>query len=142
MTDELLPDPSTPFGERVARRLRDDPVVWLTTVGAGGAPRPNPVWFLWDGETFLVYNAAHARRLRHIVARPLVALNFDRDDAGSVIVANGLAALSPGEPPAHRAPAFMAKYGPRMAMGPERWAEAFPVALRVRPMRVRGHLGG
>ena len=36
-------DPSTPFGERVRRRLRDVVVVWLNTVGADGTPQPNPV---------------------------------------------------------------------------------------------------
>src|SRR5438132_1268065 len=31
-----LPDPSTPFGERVARRLREERLIWLTTVDARG----------------------------------------------------------------------------------------------------------
>jgi PPOX class probable F420-dependent enzyme len=65
----VLPDPSTPFGERVAQRLRDDPVIWLTTVGADGTPQPNPVWFLWDGESFLTYNRADAKRLAQIKRR-------------------------------------------------------------------------
>ena len=45
----ILPPPETPLGEHVARRLRDELIVWLTTVGADGTPHPNPVWFLWDG---------------------------------------------------------------------------------------------
>jgi hypothetical protein len=39
----VLPDPATPFGERVARRLREEAVIWLTTMGADGTPQPNPV---------------------------------------------------------------------------------------------------
>jgi hypothetical protein len=46
-------DESTEFGARVARHLRDEIVVWLTTVTPRGAPLPMPVWFVWDGaETF------------------------------------------------------------------------------------------
>ena len=33
MTADLLPDPATGFGERVRQRLRDEQVIWFTTVG-------------------------------------------------------------------------------------------------------------
>jgi PPOX class probable F420-dependent enzyme len=49
-------DTSTPFGQRVVQRLREDVVIWLTTVRADGTPEPSPVWFLWDQETFLIYS--------------------------------------------------------------------------------------
>jgi hypothetical protein len=42
-------DEGTEFGARVARRLREEQVVWLTTVTPAGAPLPRPVGFLWDG---------------------------------------------------------------------------------------------
>ena len=45
----VLPDPSTTFGARVERRLRDEPVAWLTLVDPRGTPQPAPIWFLWDG---------------------------------------------------------------------------------------------
>jgi len=41
----VLPDPTTPFGERVARRLREEPVIWFTSTSRDGTPQPNPVWF-------------------------------------------------------------------------------------------------
>ena len=44
-----------------------------------------------------------------------------------------------GEPPAHEAPDFMAKYGGLMARDPEEWGRLFSVALRVRPSAARGH---
>ena len=43
----VLPDTTTPFGRQVARRLQEEPIGWLTTVGADGTPQPNPVWFFW-----------------------------------------------------------------------------------------------
>jgi Pyridoxamine 5'-phosphate oxidase len=80
MQQELLPDPTTPFGERVHRRLREETVIWLSTVARDGTPEPNPVWFLWDGDTFLVYSVAGAHRLRHLRSRPQVALHLDRTE--------------------------------------------------------------
>ena len=59
--DSVMPDPSTPFGERIARRLREEHLIWLTTVDAFGTPQPNPVWFLWDGDTVLIYNCNDAK---------------------------------------------------------------------------------
>ena len=66
----VVPDESTPFGQQVARRLREDLIGWLTTVGIDGTPQPNPVWFLWDNEKLLVYNRTDARRLVNIRRNP------------------------------------------------------------------------
>jgi PPOX class probable F420-dependent enzyme len=139
----VLPDPSTPFGERVRTRLRDDTIAWLTTVGDDGTPQPNPIWFLWDGETFLVYNRADAHRLRHVRARPRVSLNLDGNGTGGdIVVVTGRAEVVEGEPPAHEVPDYVAKYGARIraiAGSPEAFAAVYPVALRIHPTRVRGH---
>ena len=143
MSSDVLPDASTPFGERVRSRLRDDIVVWLTTVGDDGAPQPNPVWFLWDGETFLVYNRADAQRLRHVRTRPRVALNFDGNSrGGDIVVVAGRAELTTGEPASHEVPQYVAKYGERMttvAGSPEGFSLAYPVPMRIHPLKVRGH---
>ena len=72
-----FPDPATEFGARVRRRLESEQVAWLTTTAADGTPQPNPVWFLWDGATFLVYSLSDAARLSHIARNPHVSLNFD-----------------------------------------------------------------
>ncbi|HEY0814846.1 MAG TPA: pyridoxamine 5'-phosphate oxidase family protein, partial [Pseudonocardia sp.] len=82
----VLPDPSTDFGARVARRLAEEPVAWLTVVDGAGAPQPAPVWFLWDGESVLIYSLATAKRLEHLRARPRVSLNLDGNGQGGDIV--------------------------------------------------------
>lgn len=140
LRDPLLPDPGTPFGERVHRRLREEPVIWLSTVARDGTPEPNPVWFLWDGDTILVYNVAGAHRLRHVRSRPQVALHLDRTatEVGAIVV-TGLAEVVEDHPPADQVPAWVAKYGDLMSSSPRAWATRFPVALRVRPTKVRGH---
>ncbi|MGI8476026.1 MAG: hypothetical protein ACR2OO_06625 [Thermomicrobiales bacterium] len=38
-------DASSEFGRRAAKRLAEDQIVWLTSVGGDGTPQPNPVRF-------------------------------------------------------------------------------------------------
>ena len=140
-----LPDPSTPFGERVARRLRDEPLIWLTTVDAKGTPQPTPVWFLWDEatSTFLIYSRADAKRLTHMQQNPRVALNLDGNGrGGDIIVITGRAQVSSGDPPAYQVPAYVEKYREYIARSfttAENFASLYPVALRIHPTALRGH---
>ena len=140
MTGEVLPGASTPLGAWVRERLREDPIAWLTTVDARDVAQPNPVWFLWDGESILVYNLAKARRLVHIRRRPQVTIHLDtHGQGGDAVVLIGVAEIVPHEPPADKQPAFFSKYRDRMDIGPEQWARTFPVALRIRLARFRGY---
>jgi PPOX class probable F420-dependent enzyme len=138
----ILPDPTTPFGERVARRLREEIVIWLTTTGADGTPQPAPVWFLWEGETFLIYTLTNAKRLAHIERNPHVALNFDSDGSGGdIVVFTGEAHRAPDETPADQNPAYAEKYRASIAnefQTAANFARGYPVALRIRPSKVRG----
>ncbi len=143
MTPFTLPSPETPFGRRVARRLRDSVVAWLTTVTADGTPQPNPVWFLWDGSSFLIYSLSGAARLENIARSPRVSLNFDSDGrGGDIIVFTGNAQVAPDEPPADQNAAYLAKY--RTAIdasfgGPAAFAARYSVPIRITPLKVRGH---
>lgn len=140
-----LPDPSTPFGERVARRLRDERLIWLTTVDAKGTPQPTPVWFLWDEttSTILIYSLKDAKRLAHLQHNPRVALNFDGNGrGGDIIIITGEARVSSDDPPANHLSAYVEKYRDFIARGfstAENFASKYPVALRIRPLALRGH---
>ena len=141
--DSVMPDPTTPFGERVARRLRDEPILWLITTGADGTPQPNPVWFLWDGSSVLIYSLAAAARLAHIRRNPRVALHFEGNgQGGDIIVLTGEARVTPDDPPADQVPAYVEKYQAFIARSfgtAAVFAGRYPVALRVTPTKVRGH---
>jgi PPOX class probable F420-dependent enzyme len=141
-----LPDPSSPFGEQVTRRLRNEPVIWLTTVDAKGTPQPTPVWFLWDEatSTFLIYSRADAKRLAHMQQNPRVALNFDGNGkGGDIIVITGQVKISSDDPPADQLPTYVEKYRGFIAQlpysTPEKFASVYSVALRVHPLVIRGH---
>jgi PPOX class probable F420-dependent enzyme len=136
--------PEGEFGDRVRRRLTEQQVIWLTTVGADGTPQPNPVWFLWDGaENVLVYNRDDANRLTHVAARPQVALNFDGNGrGGDIVVLAGTAERIAELPGAHENADYLAKYGDAMARvsgSRERFGLDYPIALRISLRRVRGN---
>jgi PPOX class probable F420-dependent enzyme len=138
----MFSDLSSEFGGRIASRLRNEQVIWLTTVGRTGTPQPNPVWFLWDGETFLIYTQPTAYKLRNLRYNPRVALHFDSgEDGEDVIVFTGTAILDESAPLAHNNPPYLEKYRDGIAsieMTPESMGDSYSVAIRVRHDKVRG----
>jgi PPOX class probable F420-dependent enzyme len=146
MSADVLPDPDpdSDFGRRARARLRDDRIIWLTTMGADGTPQPNPVWFVWhDPDRVVVYCQPGALRLRHIAARPRVSLNLDGDDrGGDIVVLAGSALIDPSLPSADADPAYDAKYADPMANvsgSAAQFAASYSVGVRITVDRVRGH---
>src|SRR5437763_14842184 len=104
-------DTSSEFGARVAQRLADEPIGWLTTSGPGGAPQPSPIWFLWDGTTALIYSQPNTPKLRHIAANPRVSLHLDGDGrGGNIVILTGEARIEEATPAADQNAAYIAKY--------------------------------
>ncbi len=136
-------DPTTDFGARVAAHLADDQVVWLTTVRADGRPEPSPVWFLWDGESVLIYSQDNTLKVRNIAARPHVSLNFNATfHGGDVVVISGHAEIAPDAPRCHDVPAYVTKYADgieSLKVTPQGFGDDYRVAIRVTPTHLRGH---
>ena len=134
-------DPSNQAQARAAERLRDEHVAWLTTVRADGQPQSTPVWFLWDGRTFLLYSQPGAQKVRNVTANPKVSLHLGDDGAGDdVVTFEGTATVEPGTPRADRVEEYLAKYQTAIeALGyePGPFARTYSMAIRVRPTRVR-----
>jgi PPOX class probable F420-dependent enzyme len=138
----MLIDTSSEFGQRAEKRLRDEVVVWLTTVRPDGTPEPSPVWFFWDGSTALIYSQPNRTKLRNIGRDPRVSLNFNStNDGGDVVIFTGEARVDSGAPPANQHPKYLAKYDQHIAgigMTPASFAAAYSVAIRVTPTKLRG----
>ena len=104
-------DTSTGAGGRAARRLHDEEVVWMTTVRAGGQPQSVPVWFLWDGEGFLIYSRPGKQKLENIARNPRVGLNLNSSaTGGDVVRVEGTAEVGESAPPAGEVDAYVEKY--------------------------------
>ena len=135
-------DLTTDFGKQVERRLKDEIVIWLTTVRSNGTPEPSPVWFYWDGATALIYSMPGKTKLKAIAANPRVALNFNSTATGDdIVVLTGEARIDSDAPQADQHPAYLAKYRQPIAgigMTPEHFAKGYSVAILVTPTTMRG----
>ena len=136
-------DTSTDFGTRVARRLLEERIVWLTTVRADGRPEPSPVWFLWDGEAIVIFSQPDTVKVRNIAARPNVALNLNSDYyGGDVVVIAGEARIIPDVRAADAFPALVEKYRENLdnpgSVTTEQFTSEYSVAIQITPTRLRG----
>ncbi len=126
----------------MARHLREEVVVWMTTVTPAGAPLPMPVWFHWDGGENVAMYSRPGARVRNIEANPRVSLNFAGDGGGGdIVVLSGTAVAHAGQP-AHEDRDYLEKYNEhiaRIGMTPETFAERYSVPVRVKLVRLRGH---
>jgi PPOX class probable F420-dependent enzyme len=123
------------------KRIETDEIAWLTTVTDSGAPAPNPVWFVPDGEDLLVFAQPGSGKARNIAARPRVTLHFEtRDPAGSdVIVIHGSATLEHGVKGSVQ-PGYLAKYAavmPQIEFTVEDLDNDYDTCIRITPSRVR-----
>jgi PPOX class probable F420-dependent enzyme len=136
-------DESTEFGARAARHLREEVVVWMTTVTPRAAPVPRPVWFIWDGAETVVMYSQPKLRIRNLESNPRVALNFDGDgDGGDIVVLSGTAAVDGDLPAANDNPDYIAKYDDhiaRLGMTPDTFAREYSVRVRIRLTGLQGH---
>ena len=134
-------DWNSDLGQKLAKRLRDEQVIWLTTVRQNGAPLPTPVWFVWDSESFLVYTQPGSAKLKHIAANPHVSFNLNSDEwGGSVAVFTGDITVQEDEPPSYENAAYVEKYQhgiKDLGMTPESFAAEYSVALRMWPKHIR-----
>lgn len=128
-------------GVRAEARLRVELVAWLVTVDAHGTPAPTPVWFLWDGETVLIYSQPEKPKLRCLASNPRVALALRTDERGGALaVITGKAAVDAAAPPADQLAAYLEKYRTEIALigsDPAAFAAEYSVPIRIRPTRLR-----
>ena len=133
---------NTKFGRHVKRRLKSEQEIWLTTVDKHGNPQPRPVWFYWDGETFLLYSQPHAHKVKHIARNPNVVLHLNSTtEDGGVVILHGLAERDGNAPAPIKHRAYFRKYKQGIQdidMTPEQFAREYSTAIRVTPTTMRG----
>ena len=137
-----MPDFNSKIGRTIKRRLKQEQIIWLTTLGAHQTPQPRPVWFHWDGETVLIFSQSAAAKVRHITRHPRVALNFNTDSQGGavgVLIGEAQISREPVEP--KRMKAYLRKYKlgiQSLGMTPAAMTQDYPIAIRVTPLTIRG----
>ncbi len=123
---------------KAEKRLREEVVIWFTTVTPGGAPISNPVWFYWDGEEIIVYSQPGSNRVHNLQKNPRVSLNLQGVDGlgSNVLIIQGEARLTPGNRSAP--PGYWDKYRKLLeTMTEEQMLAEYSVEIRIRPTKVR-----
>jgi general stress protein 26 len=59
-------DLTTKLGRAAKRHLKNEYVIWLTTVDSNLAPQPRPVWFLCEQDSCLIFSKPNAHKVKHI----------------------------------------------------------------------------
>ncbi len=133
-------DRSDPAAAHAAARLESARVAWMTTVAGDGTPQPSPVWFIRDGDEFLIYSL-ESTRVRNVAARPRVSVHLDGNGlGGDIVVVEGTARIDRDAPSAAHNEAYLAKYRPVMdehGWTPEWFAGRYSVPIRIEATKYR-----
>src|SRR5690349_12857681 len=70
-------DMSDPRQAHTAERLRAEEILWLASVRPDGRPHLVPVWFLWEGETILIFSKPENQKIRNLRQNPAVSVSLD-----------------------------------------------------------------
>ena len=138
-----MADKESKLESKARKFIKQEYAVWLTTIGANLTPQPQPVWFIWDKDSFIIFSQPQARKLNHIQQHPNVSLHFnaDKDIDQDVIIYLGTAQIDASAPPVHKMRAYLKKYKAGIeSMGAtvEQFSQAYSVAIRVTPTSLRG----
>lgn len=119
-------------------RLKNELVIWLVTAGRDLRPQAVPVWFYWDGSSFLIY-AQTGRKVRQVKENPNVELHLNADEAGNDVVrVSGYARMLKSQPPADKEPGYRRKYRQSildLGMTVEDFGAQYLHPIRVRRLR-------
>jgi PPOX class probable F420-dependent enzyme len=125
--------------------LREDPVVWLSTVRKDGRPHLVPAWFHWDGERILAFSKPRAQKVENLRGRPSVMLAIGTPGPDFEVELIEATAELPDEPASRIMPeGFGMKYAEllrRAGITAERFAEVYSQAIVLRPTRFLGYGG-
>ena len=125
---------------RILKRLEDELVIWLTTVSSDGSPKPNPVWFQWDGNCFVIYTPPSSAKLKHIARNARVSLNLAGSEplGGDVVIFSGEAQTKDHVTVAD--PGYVKKYlaaAKEWGRTPEDMLAEYSVEIRITPTKLR-----
>lgn len=130
---------------RIARFLRTEEVLWLSTFGTDGFPGLVPIWFSWDGEAIRVVSKPHAEKVADMRATPRVMIALgDAEEDFDVGLIEARAEL-PDTPVERFLPeSHWVKYATDLAsigLTREEYVRTYSQAVRLVPVRFLGWHG-
>lgn len=132
-------DLNKPKDAHVDERLRKEPIIWLSTVRPDGRPHLVPVWFLWDGESILIFSQPGNQKMRNLEQNKNVMLALEAAEQGEdVVMIEGKAALLEKSNETMNLPDFAEKYTAlikAMNTNAEELAKSYSEGIRITPTR-------
>ena len=132
-------DLTNPENAHIDERLRTNPIIWLTTVRPDNRPHMVAVWFLWDGEKFLIFSQPNTQKLRNLRHSSHVTLALDDTrGGGDVIVIDGEAELLTDPDVNATLAAYTQKYDAllkREGMDAASMAKSYSQGIRITPAK-------
>lgn len=77
--------------------LRRMPNAILATVRRDGSPQVSPIWYVWDGRTFMMAAAGRTAKVHNMRRDPRVALCIDDPALGQCVTVLGSVHLHEGD---------------------------------------------
>ena len=134
-------DLKQPRHAHALERLRDNPMIWLSSVRPDGRPHIVPVWFVLDDDSILIFSIPDNQKVRNLRQNPNVMLALDdTQGGGDVVMIEGRAELlSDPKVTAAAMPAYAQKYAKQIAQlfsDPAGMAKQYSQAIRITPTRI------
>lgn len=129
-----------PALEAADARLREEEVLWLTTVDERGQPQSSPVWFHWNGTDAVVLSRPDAPKVANVARHPAVSLHLNGGEAGTFVVSIEATSVVAERLSGSRRSAYAAKYQQgfvRLGTDAASYFAEFSTALVAQPHRVR-----
>lgn len=121
-------------------RLRAEHIVWLVSTRPDGRSHIVPVWFLWDGQSMLIFSQPKAQKLKNIRHNSFVCIALDDTKGGDEpIILEGTAEILPDGAESMQNAAYLAKYGEeikQMGWDVEQTAAQFSTGIRFTPTKI------
>jgi PPOX class probable F420-dependent enzyme len=132
-------DLNTPKDAHVAERLRTELIMWLSSTRPDGRPHLVPVWFLWDGQSIMIFSKPNNQKIRNLQQNQNVMVSLEAANEGEdIVLIEGQATLL-AEPTAQvMTPEYLEKYGAQIAAfqwTTEGMAAEYSQAIRIQPTR-------
>jgi PPOX class probable F420-dependent enzyme len=124
---------------KFAQHLRDDLIIWLSSVRPDGRPHLVPVWFYWDGSQLIIFSKPDFK-IRNLQKNNTVILGLETVDQGEeVYLIEGKAELVDRADLKPTLPAYAQKYAGKlqsMNWTPESMAESYTQTIVVTPTKI------
>lgn len=126
--------------EKVASRLDENRIIWMTTVRPDGQPQSAPVWYVWNGDEVRIWSL-DGIRVANLAKNRKVNLHLNSDERGNdIVIIEGEAVVDSSIGPASADRRYVERYQSFIDEYGWTWGwfdNKYSVPVRISPTKVR-----